>query len=145
MDLSNPVLSGLIRKRQELVAELQGYEAKARAIVAQVDALDATVRLFSPTLKITSVRVRPTPRRMGVQPGDTTKLVFELLRQAGHPLTHRELLDRIMEARGMNDADQPMREAMRNRTGSSLRGMRKRGSLVTVKGADGAMRWWVAE
>ena len=52
-DLSYPVLSGLVRKRQELVTEIKGLESRLHALVLNVDALDATIGLFAPrsTLK----------------------------------------------------------------------------------------------
>ena len=44
-DPSHPVLSGLIRKRQEVVAELKDVEMQLNALLVDVDALDATIRL----------------------------------------------------------------------------------------------------
>ena len=58
MDLSNPVLSGLIRKRQELAADLDAAQATLRRVVASLDAMDATIRLFSPDLDLDAARVR---------------------------------------------------------------------------------------
>ena len=141
---SHPILGGLLRKRQELVAELEAHQVNVRQVVGQLDALDAIIRLFAPAIDVQSVRVRPTPRRLGVQPGDTSKLVFELLREAGRPLTLRELMDRIMLHRGMNMDDKALRDMMRNRVGSSLRGMRDRRALASDYGEDGGLRFRVA-
>jgi hypothetical protein len=144
MDTSNPVLSGLIRKRQELAAEIDGAQMSLRVLVESIDALDATIRLFSPGLAIESVHVRPTPRRHAAKTGDNAKLILSILREADGPLSHREMTVKIMEHRGLNVADRLMYAAMRNRVGASLRGMRERESLASGEGPGGGLKWWVA-
>lgn len=83
MGLSNPsypILSGLLRKRQEIAAEIEEHQAKLDGLVLDVDAVDATIWLFSPELDVQTVRVRPTPRRHGVQPGHPSRLILSLIR-----------------------------------------------------------------
>jgi ATP-dependent DNA ligase len=144
MELSNPVLSGLIRKRQDIAAEIDTLQANLRVLVADIDALDSTIRLFDPTIPIESVRVRPTVRRHAAKVGDNSKLILSLLREADGPMTHRELTQKVMEHRGLNVADRMMFAAMRNRVGASLRGLRARGVLASGTGPSGRMKWWVA-
>ena len=139
-DPSHPVLSGLLRKRQEIAAEIEDHQSKLHALVLDIDALDATIRMFSPQLDVTTVRVRATPRRHGVQPGDTSKLVMSLLRENGQ-MSHRQLTLKVMEHRGLNVADKALRVVMRNRVGASLRGLKKRGTLDTSEGAKGVVLW----
>ena len=86
MDLSSPshpVLSSLLRKWQEVVAEIKSVECQLNALLTDVDALDATIRLFAPAMDVEHIRVRPTPRRHGVRPGDTTALILGMLRERG--------------------------------------------------------------
>ena len=108
--------------------------------MVDIDALDATIRLFSPLLDVETVRVRPTPRHHGVQPGDTSKLVLSLLRENG-PMSQRQIVLKVMEHRGLNIADRALYTIMRNRTGASLRGLVKRGTLAQSAGAGGGVRW----
>ena len=91
MDTSNPVLSGLVRKRQEIENELNAAQARVRQLVHDIDALDATIRLFAPDIDLAGVKVRPTPRRHEMHRGDTSRLILELLREPGEPLTLREI------------------------------------------------------
>jgi hypothetical protein len=137
-------ISGLIRKRQEIASEIDVVQDRLRVLVANIDALDATIRLFSPGLAIESVHVRPTPRRHAAKTGDNAKLILSILREADGPLSHRELTVKIMEHRGLSVADRMMYGAMRNRVGASLRGMRERGSLASGDGPGGGLKWWVA-
>ena len=101
-----------------------------------VDALDVTIRLFAPEIDVQAVKVRPTPRRNGVRPGDTAKIVLDLLRAEG-PKTSRELIEAVMAARDVSRADRKLYVIMRNRVMSSLREMEKRGGLRR----DEAGRW----
>ncbi|WP_428390615.1 hypothetical protein [Lichenicoccus sp.] len=142
-DPSHPVLSGLLRKRQEIASEIEGLESRLHGLVLDIDAVDLTIRLFSPGLDVETVRVRPTPRRHGVRPGDTSKLVLSLLRENG-PMSQRQITLKVMEHRGLNVADRVLYGVMRNRVGASLRGLLKRGTLVHSDGASGGVRWGLA-
>jgi hypothetical protein len=75
MDTSNPVFSGLIRKRQEISAELDAAQFHVRQLVIGIDALDATLRLFKPDVDLDVVWVRPILRRHEALLGDAIRLV----------------------------------------------------------------------
>jgi len=141
MDTSNPVLSGLIRKRQEIAAELDGVQAKLRQLILDIDAVDATILLFQPDIDLDVVKVRPTPRRHEAHRGDASQLILSLLREAGEPLSHREITQRVMTARGLNLADRALCQTMRDRVGASLRGMRGRRSVTSDEGKGLGVRW----
>ncbi len=137
-------LSGLIRKRQEIAAELDAAQSRVRQLVLDIDAVDATIRLFQPDIDLDVVKVRPTPRRHEAHRGDTSRLILSLLREAGEPLSHREITQRVMTARGLNLADRALCQTMRDRVGASLRGMRERGALASNEGNGSGMRWHLA-
>jgi len=141
LDTSSPVLSGLIRKRQEIAAELDGVQAKLRQLILDIDAVDATIRLFQPDIDLSVVKVRPTPRRHEAHRGDTSRLILSLLREAGEALSHREITQRVMQARGLNLADRALCQTMRDRVGASLRGMRQRGRVAGGEGKGLGVQW----
>jgi len=145
MDTSNPVLSGLIRKRQEVAADLDAAQSRVRQLVLDIDALDATLRLFQPDIDLDAVKVRPTPRRHEAHRGDTSRLIASLLREVGEPLSHREITQRVMQARGLNLADRALCQTMRDRVGASLRGMRERGRLVSDGERGLGVRWVLSQ
>lgn len=134
-------LSGLIRKRQEVAAELDAAQSRVRQLVMDIDAVDATIRLFQPDINLDAVKVRPTPRRHEAHRGDTSRLILSLLREAGEPLSHREITQRVMTARGLNLADRALCQTLRDRVGASLRGMRERGTLASGEGSGPGVRW----
>jgi len=143
MDLSNPVLSGLIRKRQEVMAEMDVAQSRVRQLILDIDAIDGTIRLFQPDIDLDGVKVRPTPRRHLAHRGDTSRLILSLLRENPGGLSHREITERVMTARGLNLADRGLAETMRTRIGASLRGMRERGKLVSGEGKGRGVRWTI--
>jgi len=144
MDTSSPVLSGLIRKRQEIAADLDAAQSRVRQLILDIDAVDATIRLVQPDIDLDVVKVRPTPRRHEAHRGDTSRLILSLLREVGEPLSHREITQRVMAARGLNLADRALCQTMRDRVGASLRGMRERGALASNEGNGSGMRWHLA-
>lgn len=145
MDTSNHhTLSGLIRKRQEIAADLDAAQSRVRQLILDIDAVDATIRLFQPDIDLDVVKVRPTPRRHEAHRGDTSRLILSLLREAGEPLSHREITQRVMTARGLNLADRALCQTMRDRVGASLRGMRERGALKSGEGSGPRVRWRLA-
>ncbi len=84
------------------------------------------------------------PRRYEVHRGDTSRLILPLLREAGEPLSHREITQRVMQARGLNLADRALCQTMRDRVGASLQGMRKRGRVEGGEGMGPGVRWGLA-
>ena len=138
-------LSGLIRKRQEVLAELDLAQSKLRQLILDIDAVDATIRLFQPDIDLSVVKVRPTPRRHLAHRGDTSRLILSLLREVGEALSHREITQRIMQARGLNLADRALCQTLRDRVGASLRGMRQRGRVTGGEGKGPGVRWGLAK
>lgn len=144
MDTSHPVLTGLLRKRQEIADELEKVQNQVRELVLRLDALDVTIRLFNPTVEIGAVRVKPVPRRHAAVRNESSRLIFAALREAGEPLNTRALARSIMEARGMNTADQVMVATMCNRLASTLRKLKARGKVTAEKEGERNMRWSLA-
>ncbi len=145
MDTSHPVLSGLLRKRQENADELEKVQDQVRELILRLDALDITIRLFNPTVDIGAVRVKPVPRRHAAVRNESSRLIFAALREARRPMTTRELARFIMEQRGMNVADQAMVATMCNRLGSTLRKLKARGRIAAEKEGERNMLWRLAE
>ena len=137
------VINGLIRRRQEIADALELAQGTVRRLVLDIDAVDATIRLFQPDAELGTVRVRPTPRRHQAFRGESSRIIMTLLREAGGPMSTRDILLRVMALRGLNAADRPMHEAMRHRVSASLRGLRERGKVQSEGKAGAGVRWWL--
>ena len=67
MDMSNPVLHGLLRKRQEIADKLEVAQAQVRQLVLDIDAVGSTIRM-SKSAWCGSSRWRGGTRRCGTRP-----------------------------------------------------------------------------
>jgi hypothetical protein len=139
------VINGLMRRRQEIADALDQAQGKVRQLVLDIDAVDAVIRLFQPDAEIGLVRVRPTPRRHQAIRGESSRLILRMLGEAEGPMATRDILLRVMEARGLNAGDKVMYEAMRGRVSSCMRGLRERGRVASEGKAGAGVRWWLAE
>ena len=110
--VADVVLSGLLRKRQGIADEIEAAQATLRRLILDIDAVDATIRLFDPESEIGIVRVRPIPRRHQAIRGESSRLILCMLRDAEGPMTTRDILFRVMQARGLNAADAAMAKTM---------------------------------
>jgi hypothetical protein len=137
-------VSGLLRRRQEIADELDVVQGHARQLVIEIDAVDLTIRLFRPNMEIEVIRVKPIPWRHAALRGESTRMIMGALREAAGPLTTREIVGRVMEARGMNTADKAMCETIRLRLASSLLKLKNRGKVVAEKEGGRNRRWGLA-
>jgi hypothetical protein len=135
------VVNGLLRRRQEIADDLDKAQDRVRHLIIDIDAMDVTIRLFRPDAQIGLVRVKPIPRRHAALRGESTRMIFTALRETKESLTTREIVRVVMEARGMNTADQAMAETMRLRLATSLRKLRNRGKLTADKENGRNARW----
>lgn len=126
---------------QWIANELEITQGKLRKLIQDIDAVDATLKPFQPDMVIGLVRVRPTPRRHTAFRGESSRLILNMLREAGGPMTTRDIVLKVMEARGLNVADRPMHEAMRMRASAPLRGLRDRGTLTSSEGRGASVLW----
>ena len=84
LDTSNPVLSGLIRKRAELAGELEALHARIPALVAALNSVDTIIRLFSPDLPLEEIAPKRTRPRHAARPGQISRVITSALREAGN-------------------------------------------------------------
>ena len=144
MDTSNPVLHGLLRKRQEIADKLEITQSQVRQLILDIDAVDSTIHLFDPDVEIGVVRIKPVARRHAALRHESSRIIFGVLREATGPMTTREIVRAVMEARGMNTADHAMVQTMLVRMASTLRKLKNRGKLVAEKKEGKNQRWGLA-
>jgi len=135
------VLAGLIRKRAEIAGELEEAQGRVRKLMVALDSVDATIRLFAPDLNTTEIRPKPLPPRHGAFRGEAARTILDALREAGEPLTTKDLALRSMMARGLDVADPDLVLMVRKRVGAGLRHLRERGVVQSQAGKDGSV-WW---
>ena len=137
-------LAGLIEKRRELAGKIEYHQNELRQASADLDHLDATIRMFDPDADLEAIHSRPYPPRNQAFRGEVTRVLLAALRHAGGPLTSHQLADRLMAERGLDVNDAKLKKTMVKRVGSALRDMRKRGRVTSEVGAKREMLWRIA-
>lgn len=137
-------LSGLIDKRREIAGKIEHHQNALRQATADLDHLDATIRLFDPDADLEAIWPRPYPPRNQAFRGEVTRVILTALRHADGPLTSHQLAERLMAERGLDVNDRALKKTMVKRVGSSLRDMRKKGRVRSEVGAKREMLWRIA-
>lgn len=116
-----PIVSSLHEKRLELAGILDDLERQANARRADLAHLDATIRLFDPN----DVLVAAQPARQRrynewFRPGECRRKIHDVLRDAAEPMTTREIVEKIISARGLSSDDARARELIHKTVLGSL-------------------------
>lgn len=133
------VLSGLIRKRAELAGELIAIDARAEQIRADLGCIDGAIRVFDPS--IAAATIRPVMKRKAapfLPTGQGTRIILDILRRAGAPLTPRQIAERIASEHGIMTGPGAM-ERLTQKVRNAL--ARQEGRGVACE-ADGNGKLW---
>src|SRR5918998_4956239 len=94
-------VAALVRKRTELAGRIDHARRELDGMLAGLAALDTTLRLFDPGIRVESIR--PKAHRPGnghAPPGIETRDLLAALREAAGPLTAREIAARLVAQAG---------------------------------------------
>ncbi len=69
------VVTGLIEKRAQVAGELEHHQAVTQQLLIDLDAIDATLRLFDPGIALEEIRPKPLPPRHAAYKGEVVRLV----------------------------------------------------------------------
>ncbi len=135
-------VSGLLRKRGELVSEIEGQRLAMEANLASLAAMDSAIRVFRPDIEQEDLPERPAPAASAAFRGEVQRFLLSTLREAGKALTTTDLSRIIMQARKLNHADRTLAKLIRTRTGHSLSNLRKAGFVESRRYGSGAELEW---
>lgn len=142
LDADQPnVLHALTRKRAELAGLIEHNQLQLRHLIAELDHIDAAIRIFNPTIDIGSIRAKPVPPRHAAFKGEVTRIVLDSLRHADVPLTSRDIAMRLMTDRGLNQDDRELAGIMVKRVCACLRVQRMRGLIRSVDVVGNLQGW----
>jgi hypothetical protein len=134
-------VAALVRKRAELAGRIDHARREMDGMLASLAALDATLRLFDPAIRVESIR--PKAHRPGnghASPGFETRDVLAALREAPGPLTAREIASRLLTQAG-READQTALRRAADAIGKALRRQRAKGVVVREMGPGQSALW----
>lgn len=134
--------AGLIRKRGALAAEIQAMQQAMAQRVADLRALEATIRIFDPECDLKGLPAKRIPPAYAAFRGEMARFFLGQLRQAPAGLTTHELTLAIMADRCMDTSDKRALRLIHKRTGHSLLKLRGHGFLRSEKdNPSGMLRW----
>ena len=134
-------VAALVRKRAELAGRIAHARRELDAMLAGLAALDATLRLFDPGIRVEGIKPkRFRPRSGEPAPGMRSRDVLVLLRRAGEPLDAREIAARLLAEAGRS-GDERLLERARESVRKALGRHRARGLVACEPGAGQCAAW----
>lgn len=135
------VLSGLIRKRAEIMAQVEGLQMQLRQLIMDADNLDGSIRIFAPDMDLADIRPRTVPRAHVAFMGEVRRTTLNALRETGLALTIKDIALRVMAERKLNVSDVRLVRVVEKKVGSCLRNLRGRGIVQSEKEGGCYLRW----
>lgn len=136
------ILPGLIAKRDQLAKALDRLDEERRQLCADLDAIDAAIRVIDPeeAERLYAERIAPSPDR--ARKHAVSRVIMRALRTAApKPLSTLDLAVVVMKARGMSPDDGRARRLFIKRTSDALRKLDIKGA-VERQGSDGPYAMW---
>jgi hypothetical protein len=133
------VIGALRNKRAELAGVASQLERQLSRQQADVTHLDATLRLFDPTIRPTEIRPRRHyVRNTWFRRGECLRLIYDVLREAEQPVTTRDLAEGIMQIKAIPIAEARARDLVQRTLLASLN--RARDTIVRSD-VGGVVAW----
>src|ERR1700742_3832712 len=124
------------RELAGMVGQLEQQLTRQRTNLAH---LDATMRLFDPEIRPQEIRAKQRRARSAwFRQGECLRRIYDELRNAAHPLTTRDLAERIMRAKAVPADDDRSRELIQKTVLGSLN--RAKETIARVEAA-GVVSW----
>ena len=125
------VVSGLVAKRSELAGLIQHYQNEIGKLSVALSHIDHTIKLFAPEYDLKTISVKKVVKRnQYLEHGEAQRLSLNILRQAGRPLTSKEITDEIMYGKGIEPSQGAVHSILKAVL-ICLRRMEKKGILIS--------------
>jgi hypothetical protein len=140
------VVSALVDKRAELAGQIVRIEQQLGQFRADLIHIDATIRLFAPTLEPDTIKAKVIRRRNDwFEPREVKRRVLDTLRRSDQPMAAPGLVRVVMSERGLDPADRSVFAKIQLKVGANLRQLASRGVLIRSTGKNGAVLWRIAD
>ena len=139
--MKDPVLCSLSRKRADIAGQINRLEAQVRQLTADLEAVDATIRVFDPTADIGAIKARVYPPRSKASRHQMTRWVLSALHAANGPMSGTDVQTFVMKARDLNPNDARLVASIRKRVSSCLGYQRRKGKVLAI-GTEGKAKLW---
>lgn len=142
--MTDYVLAGLVKRRAEVTGRIEALHDELRTLLAQLEALDTTIRQFDPTHVVEAIRPRALrPPQDWSHRGEMARHVLSILRQSAEPMTTRDIALEMLVTRALDPKDHKLFRLMVKRVGMALRVQRDNGTLRSEQGPGQFVLWEV--
>lgn len=136
------VISALVKRRAELTGEIEYTQQRVKQLVANLEALDNTIRLFDADYRVEAIKPKGfRPPSDWANRGEMSRLVLDILRQAAEPLTTQDIARELIVSRGLDSEDVKLLRKMTKRVGVALRAQRDNGLAKSEQAAGQFVVW----
>lgn len=124
-------ISGLMKKRSELMGEAQELRARQAEVCNALDSIDYVLRSLGFQGDLDGMRPRSN-RVVYFHRNELRRFLIEELRNASSPVSARDLAEKIIGIEGKDARDRTLRNDMVKRVGKSLKLLRQQGVAVSA-------------
>lgn len=139
----NHTISGLLRKRAELMGKARALKEEVSSIGHDVEAIDRVLLTLGYEGDLESVRAKAN-RVVRFHRNDLRRFLMSEIRKADRPLTTRDLAVALIAQEGKDPNDRILRNDTVKRIGQSLKHLRMKGVLTGDWSEGGAFMWRIA-
>lgn len=132
--------NGLLKTRSDLFNEAEQLTERLAKIKNDVSALDRTLTTIGYKGELDMIMPK-YQRTVRFDQGDLAKAIIFELRYANMPLKAREIAENMLATKGMDIRDKLTVDALRGRISKSLRRLRNKNAVVSLKGDDKNLTW----
>ena len=136
-------ISGLLRKRSELMCDAQRLREELAHVGNNVEALDRTLIALGYQGDLKAVQPRGN-RIVFFARDELRRFLLDELRKAGAPISSRDLAEKIITLDGKDARDRRLRNDMVKRVGKSLKLLRSQGLAMSGRDEAGRFAWRLA-
>lgn len=133
-------ISGLLRKRSELMGDAQRLREQLAHVGNDIEALDRTLIALGYEGDLKGVIPRGN-RIVFFARDELRRFLIDELRKAEGAVSSRDLAEKIITLEGKDARDRRLRNDMVKRVGKSLKLLRKQGSAASTRDQHGHMEW----
>ena len=135
------VIRALHAKRGELTSGISQLERQIVEYRGGLAHLEGVMRLFDPSIQPeTEGAGQRAAQKTWFRPGESLRLIYDVLREAPHPMATRDIAERVMAAKGFGLADDHARILIQKTILASLNRAKETVERVMT---DGVVRWRV--
>ncbi len=125
-----------------MVGRVTALDEERTRMIAAIDHLDCSIRLFEPDIDFDDMPVKILPPANAAFRGEFSRFLIEQLRTARTWQTTDQLNARVMVQRRLNETDSALRVLSRKRVGHALARLRKRGVVRSSQRGKGPLLSW---